>query len=96
VFALLVAPPATAQLITPRIGASLLLTVILGVAITWIGLALAYFFNYPVGFYVTTVAFAVYVVARLGRALSNRPGVSLRLAHLARARPQDQSRHFGR
>jgi zinc/manganese transport system permease protein len=65
VFALLVAPPATAQLITPRIGASLVLTVILGVAITWVGLALAYFFNYPVGFYVTTVAFAVYVVARV-------------------------------
>src|SRR5262249_52013532 len=31
VFALLVAPPATAQLITPRIGASLVLSVILGV-----------------------------------------------------------------
>lgn len=68
VFALLVAPAATAQLITPRIGHSLALTVILGVMITWIGLALAYFYNYPVGFYITTVAFTVYVIVRAARA----------------------------
>ena len=37
---------------------------LLGVLITWVGLALAYFYNYPVGFYITTVAFAVYVIAR--------------------------------
>ena len=73
VFALLVAPPATAQLITPRIGLSLLLSVALGVAITWLGLALAYFYNYPVGFYITTVAFAIYVIVRVARAVSDRP-----------------------
>jgi zinc/manganese transport system permease protein len=69
VFALLVAPAATAQLITPRIGASLVLSVVLAVVISWVGLALAYFYNYPVGFYITTVAFFVYFVARVGRAL---------------------------
>ena len=58
VFALLVAPAATAQLITARIGASLVLTVLLGIAITWVGLALAFFYNYPVGFYITAVAFS--------------------------------------
>lgn len=73
VFALLVAPAATAQLITPRTGASLALTVALGVSITWIGLALAYFYNYPVGFYITSVAFTVYVVTRIIRALIDHP-----------------------
>ncbi len=73
VFALLVAPAATAQLITPRIGASLLLTVVLGIVITWIGLGLAYFNNYPVGFYITTVAFATYLVARIARAAIDHP-----------------------
>jgi zinc/manganese transport system permease protein len=67
VFALLVAPAATAQLITPRIGASLALTVILGIVITWVGLALAFFYDEPVGFYITTVAFAVYLLARITR-----------------------------
>jgi len=73
VFALLVAPAATAQIITPRIGLGLVLSVVLGVLITWAGLALAYFYDYPVGFYVTTVAFVVYVVARLARTLAERP-----------------------
>jgi zinc/manganese transport system permease protein len=74
VFALLVAPAATAQLITTRIALSLLLTVVLGIVITWVGLGLAYFFDYPVGFYISTVAFAVYVVARLARAALDRSG----------------------
>jgi zinc/manganese transport system permease protein len=73
VFALLVAPPATAQLITPRIGASLALSVIIGVAITWIGLALAYFYNRPVGFYITALAFGAYAIARLVRAVIDHP-----------------------
>ena len=73
VFALLVAPAATAQLITVRIGASLVLTVVLGLLITWLGLALAYFYNYPAGFYITTVAFTLYVLARLGRTAADHP-----------------------
>jgi zinc/manganese transport system permease protein len=73
VFALLVAPPATAQLITPRIGLGLVLAVALGVLITWSGLALAYFYEYPVGFYITTVAFTVYVLARAVRAVVDHP-----------------------
>jgi zinc/manganese transport system permease protein len=81
VFALLVAPPATAQQITPRIGPSLVLTVILGVAITWIGLALAYFYDYPVGFYITSMAFGVYLVARLARLALGRSGHRLAGAH---------------
>jgi zinc/manganese transport system permease protein len=73
VFAVLVAPAAAAQLITTRVGRSLVLTVLLSLGITWIGLALAYFFNYPVGFYITTVAFIVYVCARIGRAAVDHP-----------------------
>ena len=75
VFALLVAPAATAQLITPQIGPSLVLTVLLGLLITWSGLALAYFFNYPAGFYITSVAFVVYFVARIARAVAEHPVV---------------------
>ena len=40
--------------------------------VTWVGLALAYFYDYPVGFYITTLAFAVYV-ARAAPALLDRP-----------------------
>ena len=86
VFALLVAPPATAQLITPRIGLSLVLSVVLGVLITWVGLALAYFYDYPVGFYITTVAFVVYVAVRLMRAAIDHPTLLRGRARAAEAR----------
>jgi zinc/manganese transport system permease protein len=65
VFALLVTPAATAQLITSRPALSLALSVAIGLVVTWAGLAIAYFSIYPVGFYITSIAFAVYVLARL-------------------------------
>ncbi|HZU77582.1 MAG TPA: iron chelate uptake ABC transporter family permease subunit [Dehalococcoidia bacterium] len=68
VFALLVVPPATAQLLTARPFFSLMLAVLLGLAITWLGLAIAYYSPYPVGFFITTLAFASYLAARTWRA----------------------------
>ena len=72
VFALLVVPAATAQLLTPRPLLSVPLTVLLGVAITWLALFLAYFVEYPVGFFLTTVAFVAYLTAALGRKMVRR------------------------
>src|SRR4051812_66880 len=63
VFALLVMPAAAAQRLTSSPSFSLLLTVVIGLAVTWAGLTAAYFSTYPIGFYVTTVAFAVYLFA---------------------------------
>ena len=57
---------------------------LLGVLITWVGLALAYFYNYPVGFYITAVAFSVYLIAA-ARSRSDRP------SHAA-ARPPEHRR----
>ena len=65
VFALLVAPAASAQALTARPLASLLLTVALGLLVVWLGLGIAYFSIYPAGFFVATVAFAVYALARV-------------------------------
>ena len=67
VFALLVMPAATAQVLTARPALSLALTVLIGLAVTWIALAVAYFTPYPIGFYVTTFAFAAYLAAHLAR-----------------------------
>jgi len=70
VFALLVTPAATAQQITARPLAGVALSVAIALVVTWVGLALAYFSIYPVGFYVTTVSFALYALTRLLRALT--------------------------
>lgn len=72
VFALLVAPPACAQLITIRPLAGLALSVGFALAIVWLGLGLAYFSIYPVGFYVTTLAFGLYLALRAGRWVRRR------------------------
>jgi zinc/manganese transport system permease protein len=67
VFALLVAPPASAQLITTRPAAGLALSVGFGVLIAWLGLSFSYFSIYPPGFFLTTFAFGLYVLLRTGR-----------------------------
>lgn len=78
VFALLVMPAATAQLLSPRAVISLPLAMLTGLAATWLGLTAAYYSPYPVGFFVTTFAFAAYVAARAWRtgvtALARRTG----------------------
>ncbi|GGX42428.1 metal ABC transporter permease [Streptomyces noursei] len=69
VFALMVIPAATAQTITARPGPSLALAVLLALAATWLGLTAAYYWPYPLGFFVTSFAFAGYVIARGAHAL---------------------------
>jgi zinc/manganese transport system permease protein len=64
VFALLVLPPATAQVITGRPLLGIGLAVALGVAVTWVGLVLAFYTPYPTGAFITTLSFGAYVLAR--------------------------------
>jgi zinc/manganese transport system permease protein len=65
VFALLVAPPAAAQRLTLRPVAGLVLSVAFALLTIWLALAIAYFSIYPVGFYVTTIGFVLYLLARV-------------------------------
>jgi zinc/manganese transport system permease protein len=80
VFALLVTPAATAHQLTPRPLLGIALSVALALTVTWLGLALAYFSIYPVGFYVTSLSFGIYVLVRVGRALRSRRRATARLA----------------
>ena len=69
VFALLVVPAATAQASTPRPVAGAVLTVALGLAVTWASLFVAYYSPYPIGFLLTSLAFATYLLAGAWRRL---------------------------
>jgi zinc/manganese transport system permease protein len=78
VFALLAAPAASAQALTSRPLLSLAITVGLGLAVVWLGLGISYFSIYPAGFYITTIAFALFVASRLlGAKLARRPRVAV-------------------
>ncbi len=74
VFALMVIPAATAQQLTARPGLSLALAILIGFASCWLGLVAAYYQPYPLGFFVTSIAFAGYLLAHLGRVLYGRAG----------------------
>jgi zinc/manganese transport system permease protein len=74
VFALLVAPAASAQALTARPLVGLALSVALGLLIVWLGLGIAYFSVYPAGFFVTAVAFGVYLLARATAFARSRGG----------------------
>jgi zinc/manganese transport system permease protein len=74
VFALLVAPAATAVRLTARPAAGLALSVVLAVAVTWVGEGIAFFSPYPIGFWVTSLAFGSFLLAAAYRAAADRAG----------------------
>jgi zinc/manganese transport system permease protein len=74
VFALLVLPPATAQLVTARPAAGLLLSVVLALVTTWVALFVAYYSPYPIGFWLTTIGFGGYALTYAGTRLRDRLG----------------------
>ena len=72
VFALLVLPAATAQALTSRPAVGLLVSTVTALLVTWVGLGIAYYSPYPFGFWITSIAFGVYVVARAAVAVPRR------------------------
>ena len=63
VFALLVAPAATAARLTARPALGVALSVLIAVLVSWLGEAIAFYSPYPIGFWVTSLAFAGYLLA---------------------------------
>jgi zinc/manganese transport system permease protein len=74
VFALLVAPAAAASRLTARPALGLLLSVVIALAVTWLGEGIAFFSPYPIGFWVTTLAFAAFLLAAGYRSGADRFG----------------------
>jgi zinc/manganese transport system permease protein len=65
VFALLVAPAATAQKVTSRPLTAIALSIALGLFFTWCGLLLAFVTHLPVSFYISVLAALSYLVVML-------------------------------
>ncbi|HEV2887779.1 MAG TPA: metal ABC transporter permease [Jatrophihabitans sp.] len=81
VFALLVTPAATASRLTARPALGLLLSVLIAVAVTWLGEGIAFFSPYPIGFWVTTLAFAAFLLATGYRSGIDRLGRHRAIGH---------------
>ncbi|WP_335978637.1 metal ABC transporter permease [Streptomyces sp. CA2R106] len=74
VFALLVMPAATAQNLTARPVRGLAGSVLIALVVTWTSLTVAYYSPYPIGFWVTSFAFAAYAASWGARLLRERAG----------------------
>ena len=85
IFALLVAPGAIAERVARRPAAALAMSGGLAVLITWVSLTLAYYTPYPVSFYVTSLAFVLYLAARAVTAWAGQAG---RAGHGRRLAPR--------
>jgi zinc/manganese transport system permease protein len=72
IFALIVTPAAIAVRFSSRPPVAIALGILLALAFTWLGLAIAFFSPHPVSFFITTLAFATYLVVRLAEALRLR------------------------
>jgi zinc/manganese transport system permease protein len=72
VFALLVLPAATAQTLIARPALGLVASVTTAVVVAWFGMGIAYYSPYPIGFWLSTTAFAIFVAARITNGVRRR------------------------
>jgi zinc/manganese transport system permease protein len=72
IFTLTVTPAAIAIRLTTKPLNAIVVSVIVALIVTWLGLLIAYFEPYPVSFFITGLAFALYLLVRFAYpALSN-------------------------
>jgi zinc/manganese transport system permease protein len=67
VFALMVGPAAAAQNLCARLGWAVALSVVLALAETWLGIALAYLTDWPVSFWIVSLSCLGYALSLVKR-----------------------------
>ena len=73
VFTLIVAPAATAGFLTSRPSSAILVSVVIALLETWLGITMAFYTKFPVSFYIASLGFAFYLLGRfLGPGLHHR------------------------
>jgi len=72
IFALIVTPAAIAVRFSSRPPIAILIGIVLALAFTWLGLAIAYYSPHPVSFFITSLAFGTYVVVRIAEPVRDR------------------------
>lgn len=76
IFALLIGPAATAQTVSRSIAGGVGLSVALGLAVTWGGLAAAYYIGYPASTWIASLSFGLYLLGHAWRAWRGGTGLS--------------------
>jgi zinc/manganese transport system permease protein len=72
IFSLMVTPAAIAQYLSRRPERAILISVVIALLATWVGLFISFFTVYPVSFFITAIVFGLYLIVRAIR-LAIRP-----------------------
>lgn len=64
VFTLLIGPAASALCFTRALLSGVILSVLIGLTIVWIGIILTYLTDWPVSFWISTLSFLIYLMAK--------------------------------
>jgi zinc/manganese transport system permease protein len=65
IFSLMVTPAATAQYLARQPARAMTISVAIALGSTWVGLFVAFYTPYPVSFFITAIAFGLYLLVRL-------------------------------
>lgn len=72
IFALTVTPAAVAVRLTKRPGYAILVSVLVALLATWVGLFVQFYVPYPASFFIVSISFGLYVAVRAGQAIQAR------------------------
>jgi zinc/manganese transport system permease protein len=70
IFSLMVTPAAIAQQLASRPQRVIMISVAVALMATWLGLFVAFYEPYPVSFFITSIVFVSYIMARLGNRIA--------------------------
>jgi len=72
IFALMVTPAAVAVRLTKRPLYAIVVSILVALFDTWVGLFVQFYAQYPASFFIVSIAFGIYVVVRAGQAILAR------------------------
>ncbi|HXW37220.1 MAG TPA: metal ABC transporter permease [Nitrososphaerales archaeon] len=75
IFSLMVTPAATAQYLAARPFRAIIISVVIALTATWVGLFVAFWTPYPVSFFITAIAFGLYLLVRLAKLVIRPPRI---------------------
>ncbi len=75
VFSLMIGPPATARFVTDRPARAMVVSGVLGLITVWVSITASFWSNWPIGFFVGTLAVVWYVTGRCLARWRRKPGL---------------------
>ena len=65
IFSLMVTPAAIAERLASRPGQGMIISILIAVLATWLGLFISFYLPYPVSFFITAIVFIAYIFVRM-------------------------------